>query len=110
MRPLIRVFHLRKRAGRDFYDVQWYLARKIPIKKSYLEEKMKASGELKQELTKAYLIELFQRRVQLVNWDQAKDDVKTFIKDKNQISLWSAEFFKTLIENIGQTKIYVQVR
>lgn len=86
--------------GRDFYDIQWYLARGIAIKKSYLEEKMKESGALKQSLTKKLLIELFEERVDRINWQEAKADVVDFLKDKNQVKLWSARFFKDIIQNI----------
>lgn len=87
--------------GRDFYEVQWYLARNIPLKKKYLEEKMKASNALKEPLTKELLIRLFKKRADSVNWEQAQQDVLGFIKDKNQIRLWSAAFFKEMIEKIS---------
>lgn len=86
--------------GRDFYDVQWYLARGIPIKKSYLEEKMKDSGALNEPLTEKLLIELFEKRVESINWEQAKIDVIGFLKDKNQVNLWSVQFFKNIIKNV----------
>lgn len=86
--------------GRDFYDVQWYLARKTPLKKSYLEEKMKASGAINEPLTEKLLINFFEKRVDDIDWDQAKADVIGFLKDKNQINLWSAHFFKEIIQKI----------
>ncbi len=86
--------------GRDFYDVQWYLAHKIPVKKDYLEEKMKASKALSEPLTEKILIELFEKRVDLINWEDAKKDVVRFLKDKNQIKLWSSQFFKNIFKNI----------
>jgi predicted nucleotidyltransferase component of viral defense system len=86
--------------GRDFYDVQWYLARSIKLKKNYLEEKMKASGALKEALTKQVLINQFEKRVDSIDWALAKKDVIVFLKDKSQVSLWSANFFKELIQNI----------
>lgn len=86
--------------GRDFYDVQWYLARNTPLKKSYLEEKMKASGVLDEPLTEKLLIEFFEQRVNDIDWEQAKADVMSFINDKNQISLWSSHFFREIIQKI----------
>jgi predicted nucleotidyltransferase component of viral defense system len=86
--------------GRDFYDVQWYLARRIPIQKSYLEEKMKASGALAHPLTEQVLIHLFEKRIEAINWSQAKSDVLGFLKDQNQVNLWSAEFFKDIIQKV----------
>jgi predicted nucleotidyltransferase component of viral defense system len=86
--------------GRDFYDVQWYLARKIPINKKYLDEKLKASNALKKPLTEQLLIKMFQEKVDSVDWVVAKNDVRNFLKDKKQIELWSADFFKSIIEQV----------
>lgn len=86
--------------GRDFYDVQWYLARNIALKKSYLEEKMRDFGALNEPLTKELLIKLFEKRVETVDWEQAKLDVLGFLKDKNQVKLWSEDFFKEIIQKI----------
>jgi predicted nucleotidyltransferase component of viral defense system len=86
--------------GRDFYDVQWYLARGISVKKTYLEEKMKASGLLQKPLTEKILIDLFEKRVETIDWDQAKADVLGFLKDKNQINLWSKKFFSEIIRKV----------
>ncbi len=86
--------------GRDFYDVQWYLARGIPLKRKYLEEKMRASGALSEPLTQKLLIRLFEKRVDTIDWEQAKQDVRVFLKDKTQIKLWSSRFFKEIIQTI----------
>ena len=86
--------------GRDFYDVQWYLARNTPLKKSYLEEKMKASGALKEPLTQELLVNFFSERAESINCEQAQSDVLGFLKDKNQVKLWSSDFFKTIIKDV----------
>lgn len=86
--------------GRDFYDIQWYLARNTPLKTKYLEEKMQASGVLEGPLTKKELVHLFEKRAEAIDWNQAKKDVNIFLKDKSQTNLWSAKFFKDLIQNI----------
>jgi predicted nucleotidyltransferase component of viral defense system len=86
--------------GRDFYDIQWFLARNIALKKSYLEEKMKTSGALNEPLTKELLIHFFETRVETIDWELAKQDVLGFLKDKSQVKLWSAAFFKEMIQKI----------
>jgi len=86
--------------GRDFYDVQWYLARKIPLDKKYLEEKMRQSKAINKPLTKMILIDHFIQRVEAIDWENAKKDIFPFIKDKTQLNLWSASFFKDLIAKI----------
>jgi predicted nucleotidyltransferase component of viral defense system len=86
--------------GRDFYDVQWYLARNTPLEKKYLEEKMIFSEALSETLTKELLVDFFDKRLETIDWDQAKQDVLVFLKDKNQVNLWSTDFFKQLIRKI----------
>jgi len=86
--------------GRDFYDLQWYIARNIPILKIYLEEKMQESMALTGRLTKESLIEIFNKRIVNIDWEQAKQDVLPFLKDKNQVKLWSNDFFTNLINQI----------
>jgi predicted nucleotidyltransferase component of viral defense system len=87
--------------GRDFYDFQWYMARNIPLKKSYLEEKMRSSGVLSESLTKDLLISFFEKRVDSIDWESAKQDVLGFLKNKDQVRLWSPTFFKEIIQKIN---------
>lgn len=87
--------------GRDFYDLQWYIARNIPLKKAYLEEKMQDSGVLQEPLTRDLLLDFFSKRVEAIDWEKAKQDVLVFLKDKNQVALWSPDFFKELIQKIS---------
>lgn len=58
--------------GRDFYDVQWFLARSVSLKKNYLEEKMKVSKALSEPLTEELLKELFEKRLNSIDWDKQK--------------------------------------
>ena len=96
---LLRKWRTRIR-GRDFYDVQWYMARQTPLKMKYLEDKMMVSGALNEPLTKDLLVSLFEKRVDSIDWEQAKQDVFGFLRDKNQVKLWSANFFKEMIQKI----------
>lgn len=86
--------------GRDFYDVVWYLARKVPLNKNYLEEKMQASKAIDIPLTRELLIELFKKRIRSIDLEQAKKDVYPFIRDRKQVDLWSVDFFSEIIEKI----------
>ena len=76
------------------------MARRTPLKKKYLEEKMRGSGVLNEPLTKDLLINFFEKRIDTIDWGKAKMDVRQFIKDENQIKIWSSEFFKELIQKI----------
>ena len=44
--------------------------------------------------------DFFEKRIDTIDWGKAKMDVRQFIKDENQIKIWSSEFFKELIQKI----------
>lgn len=46
------------------------------------------------------LIELLSNKIQSVDFNAAKEDVFPFIKDIDSLSLWSTDFFMTLLENL----------
>lgn len=96
---LFRKWKLRVK-GRDFYDLVWYLTRKVPLNRAYLQEKIQGTQELLQPLNKAILLELFQDRVRSIDWSKARQDVYPFIKDRRQVDLWSAEFFLNMIDSV----------
>lgn len=82
--------------GRDFYDVQWYLSRNIPVNKKYLSHKMTQSGALTGELTLEVLVAMFLKRIDSIDWEQARKDVLPFLRDKKLVDLWSVEYFRSL--------------
>lgn len=86
--------------GRDFYDIVWLISRNVPLNRRYLEDKLKDSMGKEFTLSKESLIELFQKRVESINWDQARQDVASFITDEMSTKIWSPEFFNELIGRI----------
>lgn len=88
--------------GRDFYDFVWYVAKGIPLALTHLEIKMKASGDLARdtELTKKLFIELLTKRFNTVNIEEAKKDVLPMIKNPQSITVWSRNFFLSLVDKI----------
>lgn len=81
--------------GRDWYDLVWFLRRGIPLNAEYLQECMRANGELKEKeiLTAAKLKQLLEMRLQSVNLEDVKEDVRPFLRDQTQLDLWSIDFF-----------------
>jgi len=85
--------------GRDFYDLQWYLAHDIPLRAKYFEEKARASG-FQGPLTADSLKALILERMKTVDWELAKKDVLVYLKDRRQIDLWSFDFFAEIIQKL----------
>lgn len=88
--------------GRDFYDLLWYLGQGIPVNLSYLETKMKdtqalANGE---KLTQAMLVDLLEKRINSIDWLNAKIDVVNFLRDPQEVDSWSKDLFLTSIKSL----------
>lgn len=88
--------------GRDFYDLVWFIGRKIPCRIDYLTEKMVQTGHWKRgdTLDKDILLELLENRFKTVDFEQVKRDVRPFIEDEQALALWSTEFFLTITKDL----------
>lgn len=87
--------------GRDFYDYVWFLSRSVPVNIRHLAERMKQTGHLPAAavLTEKDLKNRLQKRFAAVDFDQAKKDVLPFIKNRDAVELWSADFFSTITDD-----------
>jgi hypothetical protein len=90
--------------GRDYYDFIWYLGREAPCDLDHLQKRMEQTGHwdaasgprLELPALKARLIERFSS----IDFDQAKNDVRPFIRDPDELALWSKEFFASLADRL----------
>ena len=88
--------------GRDFYDLVWYVGRRIPLNLAHLEARIRQSGDwsLEKPLDAPALRERLKERFASIRFDQAKEDIAPFLKDPRELSLWSEGFFMDLIPMI----------
>jgi hypothetical protein len=87
--------------GRDLFDYVWYVSNNVPVNLFHLSERMKQSGHLEgvRDLNFELLQELLTNKFSIIDYKQAVNDVKIFIKDQRQLNLWSADFFKTITKD-----------
>jgi len=85
--------------GRDYYDLVWYVGRRIPVNLAHLEARMRQSGAWSREtsLDAPALRDCLTERFASIRFDQAKEDIESFLKDPREVSLWSPGFFRDLI-------------
>lgn len=88
--------------GRDWYDLVWFVSRKIRLNLAYLEGRMRQSGywTLKRELTHDDVLTLFEKKIKSLDFVSAKADVVNFIKDSSSLDMWSQEFFNHIVKEI----------
>lgn len=88
--------------GRDFFDFIWYLGKRIPCQLAHLQQRMEQTGHwtssapLDEASLKDHLIQRFEK----VDFDQARKDVRPFVRDADALALWSREFFQELVERV----------
>ena len=87
--------------GRDWYDLEWYIKKGIPLDVGHFLYRAKDTGDWKvEEITSEQIIELLKDKIDSVSISNIKDDVVRFIKYDNVLSIWSASYFKDLVEKM----------
>lgn len=81
--------------GRDLYDYLFYLTKHAEINMQNLKAKLVDSEFITDEtfLDIEYIVELLDRKFRSIDYKQAKDDVRPFLKNPESIAIWDADFF-----------------
>lgn len=89
--------------GRDLYDYIFYLSKDIKVNLNLLKEKLIDSNAINRddEFNIDILKEMLNKKFKEINFTDAKEDVITFIEDKDSLSLWNAEFFIEISNSIS---------
>ncbi len=96
--------------GRDWYDYYWYVSRQIPVNLIHLQARLIQSNhwDPAQTLTHDHLIALIQNKIYDIDFNAAKQDVLTFLKDKSAVDVWSAQFFIELTKRLKSMSVSMQ--
>lgn len=81
--------------GRDFYDYVFFLSMGTKVNRKLLKAKLIESKYISKDydLTIDNLKILLNERFSKINFEQAREDVLPFVKDKSKLDLWSKDFF-----------------
>lgn len=87
--------------GRDWYDLEWYIKKGVPLDNNHFLSRAKDTGDWKEEkITREQIIDLLKERISSVSFDNIKEDVARFIKDDSALKIWSPEYFNNLLEKL----------
>ena len=89
--------------GRDWYDFIWYISRRTKINFELLESAIDQVGPWqakKTQVDKKWYLSEMRKKIQSIDFDAAKNDVKRFLKshEAQSLDLWSQEFFLSRID------------
>jgi len=87
--------------GRDWYDMEWYIKKGIPLNLSHLVIRAKDSGDWdRDDMTEEEFSKLLSDRIDSVKMDYVINDIRRFIQDPRVLDIWSPQYFHDLMSNL----------
>lgn len=88
--------------GRDWYDLVWYIGKKVPLDLNHLSARMRQTGHWKNErpISADVLMDALLKRIEQLDVDAARRDIEPFIANQDSIALWSNSFFEQIAKQI----------
>lgn len=87
--------------GRDWYDFEWYVKNNISLDFTHLCQRIEQFESLNMEqMTHESFKKLLKEKIANTNFENAKADVKPFIKVQKQLEIWSTDYFTQLVDLI----------
>lgn len=87
--------------GRDWYDLEWYIKKGIPLDLNHFLTRAKDTNDWQDDsISNEQIIELLDTKIKSVSFRSIKEDVVRFIQNDDVLNIWSPEYFKDLIEKI----------
>ncbi len=87
--------------GRDWYDLEWYIKKGIPLDLHHFALRAKDTGDWPEErITAEQVVQLLQDKIKQVSMDNVKDDVIRFIKDDSVLNIWSEKYFTDITQKL----------
>ncbi len=92
--------------GRDWYDFIWYTAHRVLPNYELLASALAQQGPWQGQrlpVDRDWCLDQMRARIHATNWEQAREDVRRFLKPSELPSLdvWSREFFLAQCEKLG---------
>lgn len=89
--------------GRDWYDFIWFVGKGVPVNLKHLISRLVQTGEITNhsERNEEHIRKLLQSRIEQVDIDQAKSDIRPFIADQSKTEVWSKEYFIEALNQIA---------
>ncbi|NLO71640.1 MAG: nucleotidyl transferase AbiEii/AbiGii toxin family protein [Porphyromonadaceae bacterium] len=84
--------------GRDWYDFEWYVRKGIKLNYNHLKERILQSEGV--EISRDEFLKLLKERLSTADIEMVKNDVRRFLKNQNELEIWSNEYFLQLADRM----------
>lgn len=87
--------------GRDWYDMEWYIRKGIPLGLHHFALRAKDSSHWKGDaISKEQVLKLLREKIESVSFDSIREDVVRFIPDDSVLNIWDAKYFADLVNKM----------
>lgn len=86
--------------GRDWYDLEWYIRNGVELDLTHLVERAAESGTGIDVSSHKALMKAFDERIDTLDFESAKDDVRPYLNDSAALDIWNARYFKDIVRKI----------
>jgi len=87
--------------GRDWYDLEWYIKKGVPLHLQHFLLRAQDSGDwTAKTISRDQVIRLLNEKIDAVSFDRIREDVVRFIHDDKALEIWSPQYFKDLVGKI----------
>lgn len=87
--------------GRDWYDMEWYIKKGIPLNLDHFRVRAIDSGDWRHRtISQDQFMLLLRDKIASVSFNNIKQDISRFIQDDQKLNIWSQNYFLDLIEKI----------
>lgn len=78
--------------GRDWYDLEWYIKKGIPLDVNHFLSRAKDTDDWQDErISNEQIIALLDAKIGSVSFGRIKEDVVRFVQNANALNIWSAQ-------------------
>lgn len=87
--------------GRDWFDMEWYIKKGEPLNLQHFLLRAKDSGSWdKETITEDELRELLKAKIDAVDFDMVRADIRRFIPDPRVLDIWGPTYFHELVKKL----------
>lgn len=87
--------------GRDWYDMEWYIKKGTVLNLRHFALRAQDSGDWNSDaITEKEFMELLTEKIDSVNMQYVKADIKRFISDQSGLEIWSPKYFHELVGHL----------
>jgi predicted nucleotidyltransferase component of viral defense system len=91
--------------GRDWYDFLWYTSQEVGINYEFLSSALRQQGPWQEkniQVDLKWCLEHLEGKINSVDWQAAREDVRRFVKASEQpsLELWSRDLFLSQLRKV----------